>query len=71
MASQLTDGSVFSHVTIGTDDIARATAFYDKVLAPLNMGAPGIRGHYHENYYGTYVRDPDGDKICVVRRAPE
>ena len=28
-------------------------------------GAPGLRS-YHENYYGTYVRDPDGNKLCVV-----
>lgn len=21
---------------------------------------------YHPNYYGAYVRDPDGNKICVV-----
>lgn len=29
-------------------------------------GAPGMRPHYHENYYGAYFRDPDGNKICVV-----
>jgi catechol 2,3-dioxygenase-like lactoylglutathione lyase family enzyme len=29
-------------------------------------GAPGLRPHYHENYYGAYLRDPDGNKLCVV-----
>jgi catechol 2,3-dioxygenase-like lactoylglutathione lyase family enzyme len=29
-------------------------------------GAPGIREHYHPNYYGAYIRDPDGNKICAV-----
>jgi lactoylglutathione lyase len=29
-------------------------------------GPPGLRPHYHENYYGAYFRDPDGNKICVV-----
>jgi catechol 2,3-dioxygenase-like lactoylglutathione lyase family enzyme len=29
-------------------------------------GAPGLRGHYHANYYGAYFRDPDGNKIGVV-----
>jgi catechol 2,3-dioxygenase-like lactoylglutathione lyase family enzyme len=28
-------------------------------------GAPGLRPHYHPNYYGAYFRDPDGNKICV------
>ena len=28
-------------------------------------GAPGLRPHYHPNYYGAYVRDPDGNKLCV------
>ena len=29
-------------------------------------GAPGLRPHYHANYYGAYFRDPDGNKLCVV-----
>ena len=29
-------------------------------------GMPGLRPHYHPNYYGAYFRDPDGNKICVV-----
>ncbi len=29
-------------------------------------GAPGLRPHYHANYYGAYFRDPDGNKFCVV-----
>ena len=28
---------MFSHVTLGTDDIRRAVAFYDLVLAPLGL----------------------------------
>ncbi|MFX1764579.1 VOC family protein [Paraburkholderia sp. A1RI-2L] len=28
-------------------------------------GAPGLRVHYHPNYYGAYFRDPEGNKICV------
>lgn len=125
---------MYSHVTVGTDDIERAGRFYDAVLAPLGIerhksfrvalgyapkgfsgvnapfwvlrpydrkaanagngpmaafaaqtraavdafhaaaiaqggtdeGAPGIRNHYHPNYYGAYVRDPDGNKLCAV-----
>jgi catechol 2,3-dioxygenase-like lactoylglutathione lyase family enzyme len=28
-------------------------------------GAPGLRPHYHANYYGAYFRDLDGNKLCV------
>jgi catechol 2,3-dioxygenase-like lactoylglutathione lyase family enzyme len=34
-------------------------------------GPPGLRPHYHENYYGAYFRDLDGNKICVVCHSPE
>jgi catechol 2,3-dioxygenase-like lactoylglutathione lyase family enzyme len=33
-------------------------------------GAPGLRPHYHANYYGAYFRDPDGNKLCVVCHDP-
>jgi predicted lactoylglutathione lyase len=29
-------------------------------------GPPGLRPEYHENYYGAYFRDPDGNKLCVA-----
>lgn len=122
---------MFSHVTIGSNDLAKAKPFYDRLLKPLGLvrhadypnavgygptggrpqlwvlspldknaatvgngitvgleaadraavdachaaamaaggkdeGAPGLRTHYHPNYYGAYVRDLDGNKICVV-----
>lgn len=122
---------MFSHVTIGSNDLAKAKPFYDALLKPLGLvrhadypkavgygptagrpqlwvlspldknpatvgngitigleaadraavdachaaamkaggkdeGAPGLRAHYHPNYYGAYVRDLDGNKICVV-----
>jgi lactoylglutathione lyase len=34
-------------------------------------GPPGLRPEYHANYYGAYVRDPDGNKICVACHSPE
>jgi len=33
-------------------------------------GAPGLRPHYHANYYGAYVRDPEGNKLCVCCHDP-
>lgn len=29
-------------------------------------GAPGLRPEYHENYYGAYFRDTEGNKVCVA-----
>ncbi len=29
-------------------------------------GPPGLRPHYHAQYYGAYLRDPDGNKVHVV-----
>lgn len=129
---------MFSHVTLGTNDAARAVAFYDPLLAMLGLkrqeadlaegyagyaaapdvtpqfwitrpldrqpatvgngmtiafeapdratvdrfhatalahggkdeGAPGLRPHYHPDYYGAYLRDPDGNKLCCVCHRP-
>jgi catechol 2,3-dioxygenase-like lactoylglutathione lyase family enzyme len=126
---------MFSHLTVGSNDIAKAKSFYDNLLKPLGLvlhlelpdglgygrpdgrpqlwivspldkkaasagngitvgldasdraavdaahkagmsaggkdeGAPGLRTHYHPNYYGAYLRDPDGNKICVVCHKP-
>ncbi|WP_270937109.1 VOC family protein [Falsiroseomonas oryzae] len=129
---------MLSHVTLGTNDLDRAVAFYDRVLAPLRLaradwnaeagyagyavpgteampfwlmrpidghpatvgngttvafeapdratvdavhaaameagareeGAPGLRPHYHPDFYAAYVRDPDGHKVCCVCHRP-
>jgi catechol 2,3-dioxygenase-like lactoylglutathione lyase family enzyme len=48
----------------------RATVDRAHVLALAHggicAGAPGLRPEYHADYYGTYFRDPDGNKLCVV-----
>jgi catechol 2,3-dioxygenase-like lactoylglutathione lyase family enzyme len=43
-------------------------AFHAAALAHggSDEGAPGLRPHYHANYYGAYVRDPDGNKLQAV-----
>lgn len=40
-------------------------------LGGTDEGAPGLRPQYHDAYYGAYVRDPDGNKLCVVCHQPE
>ena len=37
----------------------------------ISEGEPGLRTRYHTNYYGAYLRDPDGNKLCVVCHEPE
>ena len=47
-------------------------AFYTAALAAGGTanGAPGIRSHYHPDYYGAFVLDPDGHNIEVVCHEP-
>lgn len=131
---------MFSHVTLGVSDLARAGAFYDALLLPLGLvrrpvmpdggpaslcwhkpgdplprfyaylpfdrrpcsagngtmvaflapapdavershagalaaggvddGPPGPRERYGPDYFGAYLRDPDGNKVHIVYRGP-
>ena len=47
--------------------------FYEACLANGGTceGPPGLRPHYHPDYYGAYVRDPDGNKLGVVCHDPQ
>ena len=40
-------------------------------LGGRDEGTPGLRPHYHADYYGAYFRDPDGNKLCVCCHQPE
>ena len=40
-------------------------------LGAVCEGPPGLRPHYHANYYGAYFRDLDGNKLCVCCHAEE
>jgi hypothetical protein len=33
-------------------------------------GAPGLRPHYHPNYYGAFILDPDGYNVEAVCHRP-
>ena len=48
-------------------------AFYVAALAAggRDDGAPGLRPHYHADYYSAFVLDPDGHRIEAVCHAPE
>ncbi len=48
-------------------------AFYEAAIAAggEDNGRPGLRTHYHPNYYGAFVLDPDGHNIEAVCHEPE
>ena len=56
------------HVAFKVDSRAKVDAFYDAAMknGGSDEGKPGLRPHYHPNYYGAYVRDPDGNKLQAV-----
>jgi catechol 2,3-dioxygenase-like lactoylglutathione lyase family enzyme len=60
------------HIAIVAESRAAVDAFYQAGLAAggKDNGAPGIRAHYHPNYYGAFVFDPDGHNIEAVCHAP-
>ncbi|TXL71136.1 VOC family protein [Vineibacter terrae] len=33
-------------------------------------GGPGLRPHYHADYYGAFILDPDGNNVEAVCHAP-
>lgn len=47
--------------------------FYASALAAggRDNGPPGIRAHYHPDYYGAFVFDPDGNNVEAVCHVPE
>ena len=56
------------HVAFATKNRAEVDAFYEAAIAAggKDFGAPGVRAHYHPNYYGAFVIDPDGHNIEAV-----
>jgi catechol 2,3-dioxygenase-like lactoylglutathione lyase family enzyme len=61
------------HVAFTAESRANVDAFHAAAIAAggEDNGAPGLRPHYHENYYGAFVRDPDGHNIEAVCHKPE
>jgi catechol 2,3-dioxygenase-like lactoylglutathione lyase family enzyme len=61
------------HAAFLVQDRATVDAFYAAALSHggTDEGPPAPRPHYHPNYYGAYVRDPDGNKLqAVCHKAP-
>ena len=60
------------HVAFVAPSRAGVDAFYRAALAAggKDNGPPGLRPHYHTNYYAAFVLDPDGNNIEAVCHAP-
>ena len=60
------------HTGITVSKMTRSKAFYRAAMAAggRDNGAPGIRTHYHPNYYGAFVLDPDGHNVEAVCHSP-
>ena len=56
------------HIAFRVAERAQVDAFYLAAIAVggRDNGPPGIRAHYHPNYYGAFVLDPDGHNIEAV-----
>src|SRR5262245_26588422 len=61
------------HVAFVAVNRAQVDAFHRAALAAggIDNGAPGLRPHYHRNYYGAFVIDFDGTNVEAVCHAPE
>jgi catechol 2,3-dioxygenase-like lactoylglutathione lyase family enzyme len=61
------------HLAFTAADRKSVDAFYAAAMASggRDNGAPGLRAHYHPNYYGAFVLDPDGNNIEAVCHRPE
>ena len=60
-----------AHVAFTTQDRATVQQFHLKALEAggKDNGPPGLRPHYHQNYYGAFILDPDGHNIEAVCHA--
>jgi catechol 2,3-dioxygenase-like lactoylglutathione lyase family enzyme len=61
------------HLAFTAENRGQVDAFHRAALAAggIDNGAPGLRPHYHANYYAAFVIGPDGHNIEVVCHKPE
>ncbi len=61
------------HVAFRAETREQVDEFYAAALASggKDNGAPGPRPHYHNDYYGAFVFDPDGHNVEAVCHEPK
>jgi catechol 2,3-dioxygenase-like lactoylglutathione lyase family enzyme len=62
-----------SHIAFPAPDRAAVRSFFDAAVATGAevLHQPRLWPEYHPNYYGAFVRDPDGNNVEAVCHAPE
>jgi catechol 2,3-dioxygenase-like lactoylglutathione lyase family enzyme len=61
------------HIAFAANDRAAVRAFFDAAVAAGAevLHEPRVWPEYHPNYYGAFVRDPDGNNVEAVCHLPE
>jgi catechol 2,3-dioxygenase-like lactoylglutathione lyase family enzyme len=61
------------HIAFSAETRRQVDDFYRRALAAggKDNGPPGLRPHYHPDYYGAFVIGPDGHNVEVVCHRPE
>ena len=61
-----------SHLAFSAPDRATVDAFFEAAVAAGAevLHAPAIHPEYHAEYYGAFVRDPDGNNVEAVCHRP-
>ena len=61
------------HVAFNAENRPTVDAFYQAAIAAggKDNGKPGLRPHYHRDYYGAFIIDPDGNNIEAVSHQPQ
>ncbi|HEY7846339.1 MAG TPA: VOC family protein [Bradyrhizobium sp.] len=62
-----------THIAFAAKDRGTVERFYEAAIKAggRDNGRPGVREHYHPDYYGAFVLDPDGHNIEAVCHAPQ
>lgn len=62
-----------THVAFEAGTRAEVDAFHRAALGAggRDNGGPGLRPHYHPDYYAAFVFDPDGTNVEAVCHRPE
>jgi len=61
------------HLAFAADDRRQVDEFYRAAIAAAGQdnGPPGLRPHYHANYYAAFVIGPDGHNVEAVCHRPQ
>ena len=70
---QTGEGFRESHIAFSAPSRHAVQAFFDSAVAAGAevLHEPRVWPEYHPNYYGAFVRDPDGNNVEAVCHAPE